>query len=456
MLLVNKISICRPNQQQQQLYNKNVQQTTFYNTYCLSQQPVAFTGKYGTFKEVIINKYLTFRLKKVLRECDLICQNLDKNNSNFKGDILSDKCKNLLNYVAKKTKTMLIHPLIEIDFSKIKILTAEQGINLSSKQKTELFKRFNLSKTRKKITNNAIESLEFLKNSKLFESSSNIIQNAINKMSRAIRCVGLAEEVKNIVIKSEDNLGVKLDIPDSPDLAKNIYSCLAQHKIANLALPKEISFNDFVFFTTHNPALSASYVSGIKPGSPKQIYLNPIFLISRQDKNDSSSVIEDLEHELGHFWHNLKIGDRAFHSKRMNSLDGFLSIEENNFLLDLKNKLSEKVCFVPNLDLTGRVNEDLSEIIPDLQNMINHRQDLEIEDILTKENISKFNQIIQNLNELTSITSKNFPDCPDEVVYALTSPKELIAFAIQKRHRYKYDPAFLEMLKRFGMPDLKN
>lgn len=458
--------------QLQQIPNGNIKKAVHNGSYCLSPQSVAFTGKYGTIKDGIINKYLTFKLKKVLQEFDLISQNLDKNNLGLKGDILSDKCKNLLNYVAKKTKTMRVYSPIENNFDKIKKLTVEQGINLSSKQNIELFKRFNLSKTRKKLTNKTVETLEFLKNSKLFEGSSDIIQNTVDKIDRAIRCFGLSEEVKNIVIKSEENLGVKLNIPDSPDLAENIYGWLVKHKKSGHALPKEISFNDFDFFSTHNPALSASYASGAKPNdydeiiaeypsltnnfSKKQIYFNPIFLISRQGKNDSASVIDDLEHELGHFWHNLEIGDEAFHSKRMNSIDGFLSIKDNNFLLDFKNKLSEKVCFAPNIDLTGKITEDLSEIIPDLQNMIEHRQDLGIEHIITEEVINKFNQIVQKLEALTITTSKNFPDCPDEVVYALTSPKELVAFAIQKRHDHKYDQAFLKMLERFGTPEIKD
>ena len=367
---------------------------------------------------------------------------------------------------------MLVQSLIENDFCKIKNLTTEQGINLSLEQNAELFKRFDLSRTRKKLSNKTVETLEFLKNSKLFDNFSSDIQSAIDKMGKSIRCFGLSEEVKNIVIKSEDNLGVKLDIPNSPDLAKNIYNWLAQHKKSGHALPKEISFNDFDFFTMHNPALSASYASGVKPNdcdeiiskypsvankySKKQIYLNPIFLISRQGKNDPSSIIEDLEHELGHFWHNLNIGDEAFHSKRMNGIDGFLSIKDNNFLLDLKNKLSEKICFAPSVDLTGKITEDLSEIIPDLQNMIEHRQDLDIEHIITEEIINKFNKIVQKLEKFTSITSKNFSDCPDELVYSLTSPKELVAFSIQKRHDHKYDTEFLEILKRFGMPEIKD
>lgn len=471
MQSVSKINAYR-NHQSQQVSNKNLKQFVYYNTNCFPQQSIAFTGKCGTFKELIVNRYLNIRLKKILQEFDLICQNLDENNLKFKGDITSDKCKNLLNYVTRKTKTIPVLSTNEDNFGKIERLTAEQEIKLSLAQKAELFSRFNLSITRKKLTNSIIETLEFLKYSRLFKDSSIAIQKTIDKSARAIRCFGLSKEVKNIVINSEDNFGVKLDIPDSLNLAENIYSRLAQHKKSCRSLPKEISFNDFDFFTTHNPALSANYVSRKKPDnyneiilkypsltnkfSEKQIYFNPIFLLLRQSKKDFPSIFEDLEHELGHFWHNLEIGDNAFHCKRMNSLDGFLPIKDNNFLLDLKNKLSEKVCFVPNIDFAGRIDENLSEIIPDLQNMIDHRHDLEIEDILTKEIINKFNQIVQKLEEITIITSENFTDCPNEVIYALTSPKELVAFAIQKRHDHKYDPAFLKMLKSFGMPEIKD
>lgn len=452
--------------------NSNIKRSVHNSSYCSSPQSVVFTGNYEAIKDGIINKYLTFKLKKVLQEVDLISQNLDKNNLGTKDEILNAKCKNLLNYIARKTKTTLVYPPIEYNFDKIKNLTIKQGINLSSEQKTELFKRFNLSKNRKKLMNKTVETLEFLKNSNLFESHSNVIQSTIVKMDRAIRCFGLSKEVKNIVIKSEDNLNVKLNIPDSLDLAENIYGWLVQHRKSGHVLPKEILFNDFDFFTNHNSGLSASYVSGVKSNdydeiiskypsltnkfSKKQIYFNPIFLISREGKNDSDSVIEDLEHELGHFWHNLKIGDEAFHSKRMNSIDGFLSIKDNNFLLDLKNKISGKVCFTPSINLTGKITEDLSEIIPDIQNMIKHRHDLGIEHIITEKVISKFNQIIQKLEVLTSITSKNFSNCPDELLYAFTSPKELVAFAIQKRHDHEYDAEFIKILKRLGMPEIKD
>lgn len=464
MQSISRINTYR-NCQAQQYSNKNLKQYLY-----LPQQSIVFTSNPASFKDTITNKYLNFRLKKVLKDFDLISQHLDKNK--FEEDVLSNKYKTLLNHVAKKTKTMLFNYPIESNFHRIESLIDKQEINLSLEQKTELFKRFDLSKNRKKLIQNSIEPLEFLKNSKLFEGSTDLIQNTINKMSRAIRCFGLSEEVKNIVIKSESSFGVKLDIPNSPDLSKNIYSWLIQHKKTGHTLPRELSFNDFDFFTTHNSELSASYVSGIKPSnyeeiiskypsltnkfSKKQIFFNPIFLILRQSKNDSASVIEDLEHELGHYWHNLEIGDKAFHSKRMNNIDGFLSIKDNNFLLDLKNKLSEKVYFVPNLNLEGKIDENLSEIIPDLKNMIDHKQNLEIEEILTEKTTRKFYQIIQKLEALINITSKNFSDCPDEIEYALTSPKELVAFAIQKRHNHKYDPEFIKTLKKFGLPEIKD
>lgn len=474
MLTVSKINVYGAYNQQLPLTNANLKQkqATYSNNYCLNQQPIVFKGKIGTLKEIIFSKYLAFKLKSVLNGFDLTCQRLSKNNFGFKDDVLSEECKGLIKHVSKKEGTKPVPAALETDFNKVEDLLEEQGINLSSEQKAELLNRFNLFKLRKKLTGSIIESLEFLKQSKIFKHYSVMLQTTINKMDRAIRCFGLSQEVKDIVIKAEDDLDVKLDLPDSLDLAKNIYNRLLQHKKSGHTLPQNISFNDFEFLTKHNPALSAVYVGGKKPRNydlfiikhptiidkfdKKQIFFNPVFLILRQNKKDYTTIYEDFEHELGHFWHNLNIGNEAFYSKKMDGIDGFLSTEDNNFLLDLKNKLSEKVCFIPTINFEGELEEDLSKTIPDLQNMIDYRYDLNVENVISDEIIAKFNQIMQKLEKITCITLKNFSDCPDEVEYALISPKELVAFAIQKRKNHKYDNAFLDLLQKLGMPDIKD
>ena len=346
-----------------------------------------------------------------------------------------------------------------------------KGLEISTKGKEKLSKRFDLGAVRKILINNMIEPLEFLKHSKVFRSSSNIIQEATNTIRRAIRCFGLSKEVKEIVIKTETELGVKLDIPDSLDLAKHIYTELGKYKKSGHILPEEVSFNDFDFLTKHNPALSASYISGTKPQNyeeiiakypsltetfhKKQIAFNPIFLLLRQTREDYKTISEDLRHEFGHFWHNLEIGDETFHSKRMNNIDGFLSNDDIGFLFDLKNKLREKVCFINDLNIEPEAYENSSRIIPDIQNVINNRDSLELKDVITKDVINQFNQVIEKLEKLTDTTLKQFPDCQEEAVYALTSPKELIAFTIQKCHNHEYSQDFLNILRKHGIPKIK-
>lgn len=361
--------------------------------------------------------------------------------------------------------------ILAVDFSKIENIIKEKEIALPQHCKEELSKRFDLSNTRNTLINNIIEPLEFFKHSKIFKNSSKGIQEVIDKIGTSIRIFGLSKDVKEIVIKAESDLGVKLNLPDSSDLAKYIYKNLSVHKKLGYALPKEISFNDFDFFTQHNPALSANYISGTKPKeydeiiakypsltetfNKKKIDFNPAFLLLRQDKKDYIAIFEDLRHELGHFWHNLKIGDEVFHSKEMNSIDGFLSSDDISFFVTLKNSLMEKACFINDLNFELEENQDLSKIIPDLQKIIKNRDGLNLKNVITDDVIDKFNQIINKLGKITNITLKQFADCPEEAVYALTSPKELVAFSIQKSHNHEYNKDFLNILKKFSAPEVK-
>lgn len=468
-LMINKVSLNKVYNQQQS-YTKETKQShaVSCNNYFASPQQIAFAGIYKTLKKTALRSYLESKLKRTLAKIDLMHEAL--NSGTFKKDfIFDDESKDLLNYVARNTGIKVPISATKSHFKEVESLAAAKGINLSPEQKAKLLKRFDVSEIRKRLSNEVVESLEFLKCSKIFNNYSVVIQETIEKMNRAIRCFGLSQEVKSIVVNTEDNLGVKLDIPDSLVLAKNINERLTQHQKAGYTLPDEVIFNNFDFFATHNSELSAKYVNNTKPNNfdkakgshstlentKKQIYFNPVFLFSREERGDYNCILEDLDHELGHFWHNLKIGDDAYNSKEMNTIDGFLPKEDIGFLLDLKNKLSKKVCFIPNINIHGEEEENFAEIIPELQNMIEYRLDLGVEDIISDEVIARFSRIRQKLNEITAITLKQFPDYPEEVTYALTSPKELIAFSIQKSPYHKYDKEFWDILKKFGMPKIK-
>lgn len=111
---------------------------------------------------------------------------------------------------------------------------------------------------------------------------------------------------------------------------------------------------------------------------------------------------------------------------------------------------------ITDLDIEQGSSNDLSKIIPDLQTMIEHRDDLELGDIVNFDVTDRFNQIIDKLEKITSITLKQFPDCADEAEYALTSPNELVAFAMQKRQNHEYDQDFIEILNELGIPQMNN
>ena len=471
MLIVNKINTCQQYQQGNVSIKLNYAQNfPMQKPYNLYTQNPTFTGNFQKITNFINTKYVELQLRRVLQEFGGIAEKLDENKKPL-SDILSEKCGNLISYVQKKTGTNFISEPVDNNFSKIESLIKEQKITPSIKEQKELSKRFSLAASRKTLISNMLEPLEFIKHSKIFNNSSNAIQEAINRIGRAIRCFGLSKDVKEIIIKAKKDLGVKLDIPDSLDLAKHIYTELGNYKKSGHALPEEVSFNDFDFLTKHNPALSANYISGTKPKNyeeiiakypslaetfnKKQIAFNPIFLLLRQTGEDYKTISEDLRHELGHFWHNLEIGDEAFHSKKMNNIDGFLSSDDIDFLSNLKSKLREKVCFITDLNIE-EPNEDLSKTLPDLQNIIEHRQDLEIEDIADNKVIKKFNQIIQKLEKINSITLKQFSDCSEEAIYALTSPNELVAFAIQKSKSRHYSKDFIDILKSIGLPEKIN
>jgi len=471
MLAVNKINTYQQYQQGNLSIKPNYAQNfPMQKPYNLRTQNPTFTGNFQKITNFINTKYVEFQLKRVLQEFEGIAEKLDINKKPL-SDILSEKCRNLISYVQKKTGTNFISEPVDNNFSKIENLIKEQEITPSAKEQKELLKRFTLAVSRKILINNCTEALRFFKNLKDFQSHSVNIQMVLDKLDTAIRLLGLSKEVKEVALKAQNDLGVKLDIPDSLDLAKYIYTELGNYKKLGHALPEEVSFNDFDFLTKHNPALSANYISGTKPKNyeeiiakypslaetfnKKQITFNPIFLLSRQTGEDYKTISEDLRHEFGHFWHNLEIGDEAFHSKKMNNIDGFLSSDDIDFLSSLKSKLREKVCFITDLNIE-ETNENLSKTLPDLQNIIEHKQDLEIEDIVDNKVINKFNQIIQKLEKISLITLRQFSDCSEEAIYALTSPNELVAFAIQKSKSHHYSKDFIDILKSIGLPEKIN
>jgi len=472
MLILNQInyqSSCKNYLSKNKIYAQK--QVVAINSNQMHGYNVSFQGGLDTFRATINKKYLEFTMAKILKKFDSISSQLYSDKKSNLDDILNnDKLDELLKTAKEKTRTLFLpdEPL-ENGFSQVKSVIRDLGLPDNSE---ELKKRFDLFTTRKLIKNNTTEVLSYFKALDLFPPMKNAITHSIASMDTKIRCFGLSKDVRDIVIKSQKEFGVKLDIPDSKELADNIYKELSKQKHAGNALPEEICFTDFDFFIKNNPEQSASYVSGAKPANfqelvakypalsesqgKKKIYLNPIFLLSRQEKGDYPLIIEDLKHELGHFGHNIKIGDIAFNSKEMGSIDGFISKDDRNFLSDLKNNLSDNVCFIDDLNVEPEVNDYICRIIPDVKNIINNSDNPLNGSILDSKTIARFNQIIEKLERITQITLKQFPDCEDEACYALTSPKELIAFSIQKSHNRKYDKIFIDMLDALGLPNNNN
>lgn len=477
ILIINKINnyqICPQKDNFAKSPICSVKKNTLSHTNKINLDNLAFQGNLTVFKDFANKKYLEFSLKKILKKFDSASLNLgaDKK-SNIRNILDNEKLDELLSSVKAQTGTLFLpNDPLENGFDQVKIVLQYLGVSLEPSQLNKFQNYFDLAKERKLLKNNTTEVLSYFKNLELFSSMKNAIDDSIMAMDTKIRCFGLSSEVRDIVIKSQKDLGVKLDIPDSKELGNFIYNKLSKQKQAGNSLPQEICFNDFDFFINNGPELSASYVNGAKPKKKKEliskypalnetfnrkkIYFNPIFLLLRQDKGEFALISEDLGHELGHFWHNLIIGDKAFNSKEMNSLDGFLSGSDRNFLVDLENKLKNKICFIEDLNADSEVNDYICRIIPDLKSIINNRDNYELKDILDKGIITRFNQITDKLEKTAQITLKQFTDCEDEALYALTSPKELVAFSIQKNHNHKYDEDFINMLKDLGLPQINN
>lgn len=476
MLTVNKIHT--------HLYSQDCKQTAklctfpvYPDSYSFSKNSncfIVFRGRNADCLTSFINKkQLEVKLINVLREFKCILNQIEKNNK-IPENLLSENGKSLISYVEKKSGKICIKKPTKKNyyFDQIEKFLNAQGINLSIDEKQGLLKRFTLSNNRKLLYNNIIEPLKFFKYSKIFKTSSIIIQNTIDEAEIKIRCFGLSKDVKNIVIKTKKELGVKLDIPNSFILAKKIYNTLAYNKNLGRALPEEISCNDFDFFVTHDPKLSANYISGFKSVNyakiiskypalaenfkSKRIDFNPIFLYKRQVKNDYKSIFEDLNHELGHFWHNLKIGDKAFHSRKMNTIDGFLSNRDERFLVHLKNKLQKRGLIIgapSNKQEKKCIGDFLPSMYDKISNIRNSGSSLKIK--IKDKTIKRLNQIIKKLENVVDITKNQFPECPEAVEYALTSPKELIAFAFQRNNKNRYTQEFINLLEKIGFPKKK-
>lgn len=322
----------------------------------------------------------------------------------------------------------------------------------------ELSKAFNTFYCRKLLNDHTVGLLNHYKNLDALKPFKKEMDTFTKLIDKKILNLGLSPAVKDIVKKAEANLGTRLEIYDSPVLARLIYDRLEYFKSIDRSVADILNVIDF----------DESYGSGVYSKWCKQnlaessikyctendlidkqaIRLNPWDLLKMMNTGEEQKVSSLLTHEHGHLWHNEKIGDELYYNPdKQLAFVNLLEPEEKELFTKYKNLVVEAI---PGLEGTfanpGKVVSNFNEIKSEL------RFKLKFDDKLTDAMVEELTPIIRKFEAVIRLIDE-LPDAYAKT-YAKTSPGELVACAVEWSDRASYSEEFKELLSRFDAPQL--
>ena len=373
----------------------------------------------------------------------------------------NDKIKSLNDYLLNKSSECL---------NRIENLPSEetlQGIMMqlefskSNKTKTppeELEKAFNTFYCRKILNDKTVALLNHYKNITELEPYKNELDKISKYLDNKILLSGLSPEVKQLVQKARENLGVRFETYDSFELSQLIYNRLSYFKSIGRSTTDILNIIEFdeihgmgvctKFCARNLTDTSVIYCKENNLLDKNYIRLNPWDLIKMLAQKEEEKIRSLLTHEHGHLWHSESLGDDVYYNplKQFKYTD-LLSPEEQNLMKKYEKIVTEAIPgfehFFKNLDTTI---DSFKDVHSETRHIMNFN------DKLTDEMVD---QLIPVMDKLTAI-SKTIDELPDAYArkYAKSSPGELVACAVEWSDRTRYSEQFEELLKHFGAPDM--
>lgn len=337
------------------------------------------------------------------------------------------------------------------NFDRYLAITAPD-LNITPSQKEKLRNNFNLWINRTLLSNFTLEILDHVSNIQEFKPYKKEINQIKELIDKKISCYGLSTETKDIVIRAKKKLGIKLDLPDSLELAKDTYDSLDLYKKSGQPLISRIKFNDFDPF--FGPGQGIAVYKRHKKFkltnlNQRTIYYNPIVLQQTLEKGNSKEIYKTIRHELGHYWHNKKIGDARFDTNDREKMLCILSPEEIEPLKKFED-LSE------NINLENHKADYFYFVdLAKLRYIIKNKNKLGLDKSAIKI-IEEAKPVVEKIEETRDLIKETFLGNPQAISGAFISPNETVAVAIEESNFREYSAEFKKYLEKFGMPEIKD
>lgn len=298
------------------------------------------------------------------------------------------------------------------------------------------------------------------------------IETIVNDFENRINLLGLSQKTKLIVEGINRDLGVKVDMPDLPHVAKILDEQLRlyKHPEINFALPERFTFNSFMSFAVEDKNETAAmfthacdktindedqlmYSKLCGQFNTSKIAFNPFLLYELLDDNKklkpgkTKEFSDLLRHELGHFWHLNNIGIDKFIEKKGYAL--IFTDDEKKLItqfIEIAEKLEQDWPATNVLRL-----ETLSEyyqLIHEIKDKKKHFNKQFLIDL--KPVIEKVNRIV----EAHLIVDQEFPEGYRQ--HAKSTILEMVAFAIQFKPYKQFDKKSETFFAKHGMPEMKD
>lgn len=298
------------------------------------------------------------------------------------------------------------------------------------------------------------------------------IERIVDDFENRVLLLGLSAETKSIVEGLNRDLGVKVDMPDLPDVARFLDSELRRYKHPeiNFDLPERITLNNFNNFATADEknSIACFYypcaesvqtdismlhfkLNGVFETS--KIDFNPFLLHQSLDDNNElkpasrKEFSDDLRHELGHFWHFKNIGLENFFN---NDKDIFNFKDEEIELIDKFRALAAKI--EPNWPEGDNFNIN---ILVEYYETIHNIEEKKIQfDPQFLKDLKPVIDKIDHIIEAHAIIKEEFPSYYKD--HATSSVHEMIAFAVQLNNYVQYSDRSEAFFAKHGMPKMKD
>lgn len=358
---------------------------------------------------------------------------------------------------------------------KLENIISEVGYNVEEMTQTQfqqLEKAYDNFTRKEFLKSSTIQLLNHNKELPEFKPFINNIERIVADFENRINLLGLSPETRLIVDSINKDLGVKVDMPDLPQVAQLLSDQLRlyKHPEINYDLPERITLNNFNNFATleqknavacfyypceenFNDEMSLLYTKINGCLDTTKIDFNPFVLFGQLDDNNQlksselTNFCDDLRHELGHFWRFKNIGIDNYLQEKVNDL--MLDEEDQKIVMQFIKSAEKNESDWPEIK-----DIDTSTIIDYYQAVQRSENKKQQFDALF---LSDLKPVIEKLERIVEAQDVIISEFPVEVhEHAATSIEEMIAFAVQYIPYKQYSEKSEAFFAKHGMPEMKD